>query len=293
MMNTRRSCLNLKKYKHSPLNAITCFSSALCLRIAVAVCICAVFLTAQTTGGITTKDPGAKEAMNRALKALGGADKIGGIKSLVLSGTETPGGKFEIRILLPDNFIQINRGKWMPYRGVSQGKLIPPITQMVAVGGKWVEPSPELAMRLESLSTGPTNNMKDEWSYFLLGTLMKAGPTQLTLSSGSSPGVFTLEKNDGASGEIEFNSETGYPSVVRYREIHTEPDAKPQGSAIDHSIRFRDHFSFNGIMFPKVITMTGREFRIEEVRINPEISLKDFETPDLPSGVMPPGKVVR
>jgi len=55
-----------------------------CLHMA-AVCFCTVFLMAQS-GGIVTKDQNAKEAVDTALKALGGADKIDGIKSLVIKG---------------------------------------------------------------------------------------------------------------------------------------------------------------------------------------------------------------
>ena len=75
------------------------------LRVAVAIFLYAVLLSAQS-GGITTKDPKAKEAMDAALKALGGMDKIGGIKSLVIKGTETsatgwsgePGGEMKKRV---------------------------------------------------------------------------------------------------------------------------------------------------------------------------------------------------
>ena len=89
-----------------------------CLRVGAAMaaaCVCAALLTAQS-GGITTKDAKAKEAVDAAIKAIGGAGKIGDIKSLVIKGTwsrlpnvRASGLGMEIRILLPDSFVQIRQ----------------------------------------------------------------------------------------------------------------------------------------------------------------------------------------
>jgi len=59
------------------------------------------------------------------------------------------------------------------------------------------------------------NARLDQWSRLLTGMLLKAGPVPLTLSSGSTSGVFTLTKMDGDLGEVEFDSKTGYPLLVR------------------------------------------------------------------------------
>jgi hypothetical protein len=53
---------------------------------------------------------------------------------------------------------------------------------------------------------------------------------------------------------------------------------------VDAEIRFRDRFSVDGIMFPRVIHwltpgMSDREIWIEEARINPSLSLEDFQVP--------------
>ena len=292
-----------------------------------AVFLCAVLLPAQS-GGITTKDPKAKEAVDAALKAIGGTDKIGGIKSLVIRGTdEFVGSKavvidgnpvnltaseFEIRILLPDSFINIRQTQsgMTIYDGVSRRTLVPPkprsqISPTVKTpDGKTIQRSPEriemIARDDAALDNYWTDGKLDEWSRFLIGTLMKSGSTPVTISSGSKSGVFTLEKKDGTLGEIEFDSKTGYPSVIRYKPSEQPkllsgmvilggmggamPGTTGSGQAKDEEIRFHDRFSVNGIMFPRVITMpvlTGiREVRIEEVLINPALSLKDFEFPD-------------
>ena len=250
-----------------------------------AVCLCAVLLMAQSRG-ITTKDPASKEAMDVAIKALGGTDKIDGIKSLVIKGVKSfnsLAGEFEIRMLLPDNFIIIDRSSISTnYSGVTRETAIPPMRIMTVSGGKIVEaPTTEEFAKLdEILINHNTNNRKDEWSYFLTGMLMKSGPMLFTLSSGVTSGKFSLTKNDSPAGEIEFDSKTGYPSIVRYKEIILAPNGNKQ--EMDRTIRFRDHFSVNGIMFPRIISSTNPrvgDLRIDEVQINPALNLKDFEIP--------------
>jgi len=249
----------------------------LCLRLTAATCLCAVYLTAQT-GGITTKDQKAKEAMDAALKALGGADKIGDIKSLIIKGTYqnnlrgTNYNKHEIRILLPDNFIQITEyPDDTTFHGVSQGKFF------TALPSELPMPKAEVERQMQSTNFWPT--IRDS-AFFLCGTLMKSGFAQLAISSDLKPGVFSLTLNTGQSrfdihpGQIEFDAKTGYPSVIRYTDDY--------GGISE--LRFRDHFSVNGIMFPRVIeriNSRGSQFerRIEEVQINPKLSLKDFEGP--------------
>ena len=286
------------------------------LHAAVAACLCTAFLTAQS-GGITTTDPKAKEMLDTALQALGGADKIGDIKSLIVKGkatswafslkTGSQGTKaysstsdIEIRILLPDNFIEINRfPERTVYYGISQGKLLPPgTTTVVRLNNGRVQAitqDADIAERNQAISV---NARADQWSRLLTGTLVKAGPVPLTLSSGSTSGVFTLTKMDGDLGEVEFDSKTGYPLLVRtggsrpantsfpqFKSDYTSPSSFSSiGMAYDREIRFSDRFSVNGVMFPRIITTTGWmidiEWRIVDVQINPILSMKDFEVPE-------------
>ena len=282
-----------------------------CLHAAVAIFSCAVLLMAQS-GGITTKDPKAKAAVDTALKALGGTDKIGGIKSIVIKGTETsatgwsgvPGGEmkktnsatyaFEIRVLLPDSFIKINRiPDRIIYSGISRGALltlIPSRRTPVGISAEIRHPhTPENESEVRN-QAALYNTRIDEWSRLLIGMVAKIGPVPMTLSSGSKPDRLTLAKTDGDVCEIEFDSKTGYPSVVRYKEVSALPNLPSSGTPVilgprivDQEIRFRDRFSVNGIMFPRIISMNGdmldTEMKIEEVQINPNLSLKDFEIP--------------
>ena len=204
-----------------------------CLCVVMAVCLCVVLLIAQSVG-IATKDAKAKEALDAAVKVIGVAGKIGEIKSLVIRGAsisqQVKSIDTEIRILLPDSFVEIQHiaksldsSQRMPsYRGVSQGTLIPPISTALnpyAFDGRKLSTE-----EIESFSKGLTNRINyntskaiDDWSRFLIGTLMKSGSTPITISSGAMPGIFSLTKKDGELGEIEFDPKTGYPSVIRYK----------------------------------------------------------------------------
>ena len=237
---------------------------SLCLRVLTTLCLCAVFLQAQS-GGIVTQDEKAKEALNAAIKGLGGADRIGSINSLVFKGTETffiqgnqtPSRDFEIRILLPDSIVQINN--------VASG-------MQTAVGFSREKRLPAITVPDEATLNAIVNEMKNEWAYVLIGMLAKGGPMPLTLSSGSTPGALTVTTKTGMAGEMEFDVKNLYPSVVRYRNTRLKND---------YEIKFQNRFSVNGIMFPKIITFTDpmaeRVLSIDDVQINPELNLKDFE----------------
>ena len=293
------------------------------ITIAFASLLMAGALLIAQSGGIAASDPVAKETMDAAIKALGGADKIGGIKSLVLNGTHrritAPGTsressrmtEFEIRMLLPDSFALIkqpaNTDVWLiignnriapgpAATGVSQGKLIrfpPAIVRIEGVGETVSSEQMEyFAKRMEINDSLSASEEADHWSRILTGMLMKAGSAQLTISSSSAPGAFILAKSEGALGEIEFDSKTGYPSIIKYNtpRVVKLPDGGTQvrpSRAGDNEIQFQDRFSVNGIMLPKVITLpktttsdgllNTEELLIEKVLINPDLSLKDFE----------------
>lgn len=264
------------------------------LNVVTTICLYALLLMAQSSS-ITTKDQKAKESVDTALKALGGADKIGDIKSLILKGTGTNGlfyggvnaisgnamtqinwtragsekYDFELRILLPDSFIQIDRfTDRTTHSGVSRG-------------------APLSSSSNANIISGDFNIRIDDWLCFLIGTFMKADYMPLALSSGKGSGRFTITNEGKNIGEVEFDSKTGYPSSIRYAMI--VPQVGEMGGRIVTSPpqvfnlerRFRDRFSVGGIMFPRVITASAdridRELLIEEVLINPELSLKEFE----------------
>jgi len=175
---------------------------------------------------------------------------------------------FEIRVLLPDSFIKINRtADQIRYSGISKGTLltlIPPRGTVAGMSDEIRHPNPP-ANDIEAKNQATIFNTRtDEWSRFLIGMIMKTGAVSLTLSSGSKPGEFTMAKTEGDLCEIEFDSKAGYPSVVRYKEVSPLPNVPSKGvpvilgqRIVDQEIRFRDRFSVNGIMFPRIISMNG------------------------------------
>ena len=264
------------------INAVKVFSLFLC--IIVAICVSTAFLQAQS-GGITLKDndPKVKARLETALKALGGADKIEDIKSLIIKGKQTivennETGEFEIRMLWPNDFIHIRRGSAVPpWWGVSQGKILGQIKH-------------------------PPDNPPDEktlgwllWremlrtAQIMMGTVLKPGVGQFILSSSTTnPGaldMFLLPLAETNNTEIEFDSKTGYPSVIRHSE-----SGQFGGGSVEYQFS-SDRFPVGSVLFPRVIRQVTnksiyvgggietQEWRIEEVLINPKLSLKDFEVP--------------
>ena len=257
-------------------------SPFLILRTVFTICLCASFMMAQFDGvAIRSNDKITKEALDAALNAFGGMDKINSVKSLVISGTETmvirglSSGdstetmKFEIRVRWPDDFIRIrsypDRKTWA---GISQGTIL---TQLEGV--------PEI--RRKDIH----NREIIHSAHMLLGILMKSNSRQLLLTSTNEPEVFDLSfpQSWGVVSKITIDSKTKYPSVIEYPEIGA------LGGGITIYQFSSDRFSVEGIMFPRVInisstapmlgTTTTMELKIDNVRVNPNLTLKDFEVP--------------
>lgn len=210
------------------------------LSAAVIAWICVAFLMAQTGGmSITAKDQNAKEVLEAAQKAIGGADKINSIKSLIIKGTGTintkstriPSAetditteyKYEIRMLLPDNYLMINQFPesfvsiasydLTMYEGISQGKLLNPPRISVRPGLNIPVPTQYPAGVERQMISAETA----KFTRLLIGTLAKTGSTPIMLSSRSKPGIFNISNMpDVSTNEIEFDTKTGHPSHIMY-----------------------------------------------------------------------------
>ena len=245
------------------------------LCIIVVICGNEAILQAQSSV-IKTKDQKAKETVDAALKALGGADKIEDIKSLIIKGKWTNDDtnktdEFEIRVLWPDDYIHIRKNSARPNKsGVSHGKILIPIN-----------PPPSERMLGFMLWRDMLKT-----THVMMGMIMKPGSGEVILSSKTTLGVLDLALfplEEGLPTDFEFDKKTGYPSVIR----HNESSSFGSG-AIEYQFS-HDRFSVGGVMFPRVIKeiitkspyqggrIVTEEWRIEEVLINPKLSLKDFE----------------
>jgi len=270
----------------------------LCLRrvpAMAAICLSAVFLMAQSNG-ITAKDAKAKEAVDAAQKALGGAGKIDGIKSLILSGTGTAAYdhfEFELRMLPPDNYFRFEKHfRTAPtpstrtiYSSVSKGEIIN-LNIIDPTGSMNSAPKPIVSKDPDTI-----NAQLGFMARLLIGTLMKAGPMPLTMSSGSIPDRFVITTPSGVLCEIEFDAQSKYPSIIRYKQwlvTSYTPGGPwvpptPNYEELETVMRFSEWTAVDGIMFPRVVTYKAdtvdRVMRFEKIQINPTLTMKDFEIP--------------
>jgi len=254
-----------------------------------------VLLTAQS-GKIVTKDQKAAEAITEAIKALGGEKNIGNVKSLILTGTTKHSStssvdETEIRILLPDNYLRIDRH-------IGSGMTI------YAIASNGMYRTEAFTGTGDRMATGGAN-VVNRFSWLLMGALLKGDPiASLTITA--VPGTsdrFSIAKETGAFGEIEFDPVRKYPLLVSYkdvvRRITTERtdtsnnSGRPSGKisigpgpeeSVDSIMRFKDRVAVDGIMFPGTIVFESQgnavsELKIEKVQINPKLSLTDFEIP--------------
>jgi hypothetical protein len=110
---------------------------------------------------------------------------------------------------------------------------------------------------------------------------------------------FSIAKETGALGEIEFDPMEKYPILISYkdavRNIVQIKTPLPNGKfnfwmgpgdeeLVDSVMRFKDRVAVNGVMFPGTIVFESgragdRELKIEKVQINPKLTLADFEIP--------------
>ena len=265
-----------------------------------------VLLTAQS-GKITAKDQKAAEAMKAAITALGGEKNLDNVKSLILTGTtkyysHVAVDDTEIRILLPDNYLRIDKRSGMTvYAKASKGK---------AQTAGFTETGDRMG-----------TTVRDEvnrFSCLLLGALLKGDPLVLpNLSSvvGTSS-KFNIATETGILGEIEFDPKEKYPLFISYKDTvrniaKFSTTEKPENiektpskllsanssnnirftmvgpgleEIVDSIMRFKNRIAVDGIMFPETIVFESRgnaisELKIEKIQINPKLSLADFEIP--------------
>jgi hypothetical protein len=246
---------------------------------------------------ITAKDQKAAEAIAAAITALGGEKNIDNIKSLILTGTTryySHSGVYEteIRILLPDNYLLIDKriGSEMTiYARASKGE-----SRTVGFTGTG-----------ERMGV-PLSNEVNRFSSLLIGALLMGDPVApLTISAvvGAS-GRFSIAKATGALGEIEFDPKEKYPLLISYTDVvrnitvqennKTNANGKFSGSIrigpgpeelVDSIMRFKDRVAVGNVVFPGTIVFESRgkadrELKIEKVQINPKLTLADFEIPE-------------
>jgi hypothetical protein len=252
---------------------------------------------------ITAKDKKSIDAVALAYKSLGG-QKLDSIKSIIITGNQKSGVfqtitskdgskttktgetacEFEIKILFPDDFIQISRCPDMNmviYRGISNGNSF--------------NISTTLKGEVLNRSTGNVSTELDSWSRLLAGMIMKGISTPLILFTDSN-NDFIIERNGEQFGTMVFDIKDKWPIKIDYTATVQVPDIFKGSNGMMVSagglksekrsayVQFTDRFSVDGAMFPKTIKQfitdrTDLTMTATDVKINPPLSKKDFEFP--------------
>ena len=252
-------------------------------------------LPAAQTKNINGKDQKSIDAISAATTALGGEKSIDSVKSLIMTGkleflSNGSEQNIEIKILLPDNYLSIGTGRnSVSYRGISNNRAF-----NIAFFGAEKVNMPLIRREEET----------NRFVVMLLGLLFKCGPVApLTLSSvADAADKFSISKEDGILGEIEFDFKEKYPLLINYRDVVStimpKTTVKPKtnkivnfatefhtvSETVDAVVRFEDRTKVDGIMFPKTIVFESRgeadtKIRLEKIQINPKLTIDDFEVP--------------
>jgi len=256
-----------------------------------------VALLIAQAGKITAKDQKAAEAITAAIMALGGEKNIDNIKSLILTGTTKYSShgavdETEIRILLPDNYLRIDKR-------IGYGTL------------QYARASSGESLNIGFTETGgplgvPRANEVNRFASLLIGALLKGDPVAPLIISAvaDTSNKFSIAKETGVLGEIEFDPVRKYPLLISYKDavrnltiykttyndgkITSERGGSGNEEFVDSIMRFKDRIAVDGVMFPGTIVFESRgkpisELKFENIQINPKLSLADFEIPNFPS----------
>jgi hypothetical protein len=255
------------------------------------------------SGNIATKDDKSTAAVAAANKSLGGK-KADAIKSVILTGngkgsifqsavndfsTMNKVGEqsyeFEIRILFPGSFIKITRfpdRDRIRHYGILNGEIID------------VSTTSQNKVLSRSGSAEDALKISSEWDRLLAGMIMKIGNMPLTIHVDASDN-FIAENKDGLLGTMIFDAKDKWPAKIDYKVktqtpvISKNPDGsmnltgfKPEEKSAH--IQFANRFPADGVMFPKTIKiivpgMVDETMTIDDVKINPNLSRKDFDIP--------------
>ena len=267
--------------------------------ILAALVINGILLIAQD-GSISAKDKKSMDIAAAARKSLGG-QKIDGINSIILTGTQKSGifttmmstGKttrtgealceFEIKVLFPDNFIQTTRctnSNIVTYYGILDGEVFTISTT--------------LKDEFQNHSIRDTSVALDGWNRLLAGMIMKSFSTSLILSTNSNDD-FIIERDDILLGTMAFDVKDNWPTRIDYKATVESPVFSrgsegifsPAGTKTVESpsyVQFSDRVSVDGLMFPKTIRQfipdrTDLTMTINDIKINPKLSKTDFDIP--------------
>lgn len=226
-------------------------------------------------------------AFASAQEALGGTH-VTGVKSLLLQGESqslnlansqmSSPRLLEIRVLLPDHYLRIERTETTERRSGFSGETvlnaIKPLKPDVNVSGSW----------------GPEQIKTERYTIarLLLGVLARSDMLQGLRPASASGNTITFEAPDGFAAILELDAATRVPVRLRYRSfVRFPPPAgqpimgPPPGTDADVTVVFGERRAVAGVLLPHRITTTAKEFTLSDLRfhkiiVNPSFTRADF-----------------
>jgi len=261
------------------------------------------------------KDANAREILKRGRIAVGGVEAVGKIQSLMLRGlSRIPANtglvecELEIRVLLPDHYLRIDRASFGEKRSGFEGKhslsvisergrtTLPPENLMEEIAASERERMVQLLLGAAAyLSPRDVLTVKsvvgDVGSYQPQGTAA-AGQRSATLRNSDTPTTtanadrggqsfvnaqpsrysFDLSVRKSAAFRYLADPATFMPSRITYTNV----------SGDEVAIAFSERRDTDGLKLPYRITTTNRgkiidDLLLDHIAVNPELTKADFE----------------
>jgi hypothetical protein len=236
--------------------------------------------SAQTSA--TFGNDAAEKLFRQSRNAIGGEGAVTNITSLVMKGTVRvsagddgpPERAFEIRILLPDQYVRIETAKdWTKRSGFSGGELLTEIT----AGGKTDRPPANMTAAL-------LRGERGRFARLLLGIASLASPeVWLTLKLPIGPSVPGIGHATTAASarELEATARDNFMARVFYDTAGAPQRIQYEASRRRIVIMFSDRQKVGALLLPHTITTTLdgmplEEIKFAEIRINAPLTKADF-----------------
>ncbi len=229
----------------------------------------------------------ASEAVASAREALGGTH-VDAVKALLLQGESralnlansqmSPPTLLEIRILMPDHYVRIERTESMERRSGFSGQTvlnaIKPLKPDVNVSGSW---GPE-----------QIKTERNTVARLLLGALVRSDMLQGLRPVSASGHTIAFEAPDGFAATLELDAATRIPVRLTYRSFVRFPPPSgqpitgpPPGTDADVTVTFGERRAVAGVLLPHRITTTAKELALSELRfhkivVNSGLTRDDF-----------------
>lgn len=239
-----------------------------------------------------------------AQNAITHSGRASQVKSLILTGvhrdvdlddrgTLRPATPFEVRLLLPDSYLEVSRYefavlKWGTYAGVPVNSIRPLKAGMMTTAGEASQQGvvEEAQLALACLSLGALATTR---------TVLALSPVALASCGGRCTDV-SLNGRSGIVVHLQLDSATRLPLRVLYegkvifpRSRSVTGDARrpppsplPAAELAPISLSLEDRRNVGGVELPFVIRKTSRgvllrEIRLEKIVVNPSLAAGDFK----------------